>query len=70
MSLMEYFRLFTDTWRLMKKHYSGKLSDEWCEMVIQEANLIAEKYDNHIFACRLIGLVLEEMDSIAKNNKK
>ena len=66
MSLMEYFRLFTDSWRLMKKHYSGKLSDEWCEMVIQEANLIAERYSNHLFACRLLGLVLDELEQVVR----
>lgn len=70
MGLMEYFKLFTDTWRLMKKHSFEKLSDEWCEMVIREANAIAENYENDIFACRLLGLVVDELERIVRKNEE
>lgn len=60
MTLIEYFRLFTDAWRLFRKYYPEQKSDAQCQTAVDDAEIILERYNDTLFARRLLGLVLEE----------
>lgn len=65
MTLIEYFRLFTDAWRLFRKYYPEQKSDVQCQTAVDDAGIILKRYNNTLFARRLLGLVVEET---SKNN--
>ena len=62
MSMMQYFRFFQDLWRFFKAHADPVSADSWWQRFADEADQLADRYDNTEFAVRMISAVVWEID--------
>jgi len=56
-------RIFTDSWNLLKKHYSARTIEEW-DSLHDDAYAIIKRYENMEQAGLAKGLVFAVMDEI------
>lgn len=62
--LYQYFQLFTDCWRMMKKYSSLQGDDVYWEELIQEADAIHGRYHTD-FAKKILTAIINELERLS-----
>ena len=66
MNTMRYFRFFQDLWRFFKDHSNPVSADIWWQLLVEEADHLADRYGDTEFVRKMISAAVWEIDSICQ----